>query len=220
MECISREHRVGLGSCRLSIIDLTPAGHMPMSNEDGSIWITQNGEIYNFPELRQQLEQHGHRFRSRSDTEVLIHGYEEWGLDLLPRLNGMFAFALLDLRDRSRFPGPRLLLARDRFGIKPLYYRLRGERLLFASEIKAILMAHEVQAELDLEALHRYLSFLWIPGPTTLFRGIVQLPPAHYLSWSDGRAEVKPYWELRFNPDSRMRKRPPSKNYAQSCSVL
>ena len=112
-----------------------------------------------------------------------------------------------DLRDRSRFPGPRLLLARDRFGIKPLYYRLRGERLLFASEIKAILMAHEVQAELDLEALHRYLSFLWIPGPTTLFRGIVQLPPAHYLSWSDGRAEVKPYWELRFNPDSRMREK-------------
>src|SRR5215470_17754664 len=158
---------VGLGNCRLSIIDLSPAGHMPMANEDGSIWITQNGEIYNFQELRRELEQHGHHFRSRSDTEVLIHGYEQWGLDLLPRLNGMFAFALLDLRRDTR--GPRLLLARDRFGIKPLYYWKGRERLVFASEIKAILQHHEVTASLNLESLHRYLTFLWVPGPATMF---------------------------------------------------
>src|SRR5579884_3172458 len=102
---IAPDAQVGLGNRRLSIIDLSLAGHMPMSNEDGSVWITQNGEIYNFQELRQELEQYGHVFRSRSDTEVLIHGYEQWGLDLLPRLNGMFAFALLDLRDRSRRQG-------------------------------------------------------------------------------------------------------------------
>jgi asparagine synthase (glutamine-hydrolysing) len=197
---ISPSHQVGLGNCRLSIIDLSPAGHMPMSNEDGSIWITQNGEIYNFPELRQQLERKGHKFRSRSDTEVLIHGYEEWGLDLLQRLNGMFAFALLDLRDNSHRQGPRLLLARDRFGVKPLYYWSKAEKLIFASEIKAILLANEVEARLNLEALHRYLSFLWIPGPATMFAGIEQVPPGHFLSWDGNRAEISPYWQLRFTP--------------------
>jgi asparagine synthase (glutamine-hydrolysing) len=204
---ISNDHRVGLGSCRLSIIDLSPAGRMPMSNEDGSIWITQNGEIYNFPELRHELEGRGHRFRSRSDTEVLIHGYEEWGLDLLPRLNGMFAFALLDRRDHSLHKFPKLLLARDRFGIKPLYYWSRGDRLLFASEIKAILLANEVRAELNLQSLHRYLSFLWIPGPATLFSEIQQVPPGHYLSWNDDGPEIKPYWQLRFNVDEGMQEK-------------
>lgn len=207
---ISSGAQVGLGNRRLSIIDLSPAGHMPMSNEEGSIWITQNGEIYNFPELRQELEQHGHVFRSRSDTEVLIHGYEQWGVDLLPRLNGMFAFALLDLRDKSHYPGPKLLLARDRFGIKPLYYWSKGDRLLFASEIKSILLAKEVRAELNVEALHRYLSFLWIPGPDTLFSGIEQLPPGHYLAWNDDRKEqltAKPYWQLRFDVDDQMQEK-------------
>jgi asparagine synthase (glutamine-hydrolysing) len=207
---IASAAQVGLGNRRLSIIDLSPAGHMPMSNEDESIWITQNGEIYNFPELRLELEQHGHTFRSRSDTEVLIHGYEQWGLDLLPRLNGMFAFALLDLRDRSRYHGPQLLLARDRFGIKPLYYWSKGDRLVFASEIKAILLASGVHAELNREALHRYLSFLWIPGPSTLFSGIEQLPPGHYLAWNDSgtdRVAIKPYWQLRFDPDEHMQEK-------------
>lgn len=205
---ISSAARVGLGNRRLSIIDLSPAGHMPMSNEEGSIWITQNGEIYNFPELRRELEQQGHTFRSRSDTEVLIHGYEQWGLNLLPRLNGMFAFALLDLRDKSHHPGPKLLLARDRFGIKPLYYWSKGNRLLFASEVKSILLAEEVHAKLNVEALHRYLSFLWIPGPHTLFSGIEQLPPGHYLAWNDDgkeRLTTKPYWRLRFDADEHMR---------------
>jgi len=201
---ISSAARVGLGNRRLSIIDLSPAGHMPMSNEDGSIWVTQNGEIYNFPELREELQQRGHHFHSRSDTEVLIHGYEEWGLDLLPRLNGMFAFALLDLRDRRPDGSPVLLLARDRFGIKPLYYWSRSGRLVFASEIKAILLADNVEAQLNLEALHRFLSLLWIPGPATLFSGIEQIPPGHYLGWSDGGVVVRPYWELRFNQDETM----------------
>ncbi len=204
---IAPDAQFGLGNRRLSIIDLSLAGHMPMSNEDGSVWITQNGEIYNFQELRQELEQYGHVFRSRSDTEVLIHGYEQWGLDLLPRLNGMFAFALLDLRDRSHRQGPKLLLARDRFGIKPLYYRSSGGRLLFASEIKAILLGPDVQAELNYQALHRYLSFLWIPAPDTLFCGIQQLPPGHYLAWNDsGEDQVvtKPYWQMRFDPDEQM----------------
>jgi len=195
---------IALGNRRLSIIDLSEAGHMPMSNEDGSIWVTQNGEIYNFPELREELQRHGHHFCSRSDTEVLIHGYEEWGLDLLPRLNGMFAFALLDLRDPRPHGNPVLLLARDRFGIKPLYYWSQNGRLVFASEIKAILLADKVQAELNLEAPHRFLSFLWIPGPATLFSGIEQVPPGHYLGWSDRGLTVRPYWELRFNPDETM----------------
>lgn len=207
---IAPDAQVGLGNRRLSIIDLSHAGHMPMSNEDASIWITQNGEIYNFPELRRELEQHGHSFRSRSDTEVLIHGYEQWGIDLLPRLNGMFAFALLDLRDQSRRSGPKLLLARDRFGIKPLYYWSKNERLVFASEIKSILLANEIPAELNSEALHRYLSFLWIPGPATLFSGIEQLPPGHYLAWNDSgdeRVAIKPYWQLCFNPDEHMQEK-------------
>src|SRR5437868_9624952 len=200
---ISTEAQVGLGNCRLSIIDLSPAGHMPMANEDGSIWITQNGEIYNFPELRQELEQRGHRFQSRSDTEVLIHGYEQWGLDLLPRLNGMFAFALLDLREHTQ--GPRLVLARDRFGIKPLYYCQRGERLLFASEIKSILQDAEVSAALNVESLHRYLSFLWVPGPATMFVGIEQLPPAYYLTWDGGGIKMAPYWQMQFKAVESMR---------------
>ena len=207
---VASDAQVGLGNRRLSIIDLSPAGHMPMSNEDGSIWITQNGEIYNFRELRQELEQCGHAFRSHSDTEVLIHGYEQWGLDLLPRLNGMFAFALLDRRDQSRHRGPKLLLARDRFGIKPLYYWCKRDRLIFASEIKAILLANEVHAEINLQGLHRYLSFLWAPGPATLFSGIEQIPPGHYLAWNDYGADwpqIKPYWQLRFNANEQMREK-------------
>lgn len=201
---VSTKHHIGLGNCRLSIIDLSPAGHMPMSNEDGSIWITQNGEIYNFPELRHELEQRGHKFRSKSDTEVLIHGYEEWGTDLLSRLNGMFAFALLDLRDSSHRSGPRLLLARDRFGVKPLYYFSHGSRMIFASEIKAILLADEVQPVLDFEALHRYLTYLWVPGPRTMFAGIEQVPPGHYLCWDEGTFEIAPYWQLSFCIDEEM----------------
>jgi asparagine synthase (glutamine-hydrolysing) len=195
---ISRDGMFGLGNRRLSIIDLSSAGHMPMSNEDGSIWISYNGEIYNFPSLRSELQGFGHQFRSHTDSEVLLHGYEQWGIDLLKRLNGMFALALLDTRER---PG-RLLLARDRFGIKPLYYTRIGDRLVFASEIKSMLVLPEVRREIDLDSLHRYLAFLWVPGPETMFKHISKLPPAHYMQWRDGQFSIRPYWDLRFEPET------------------
>ena len=191
---VSPDKMFGLGNRRLSIIDLSPAGHMPMANENNTIWITYNGEIYNFPFLRAQLEGLGHQFRSHTDSEVLIHGFEQWGIDLLKRLNGMFAFALLDMRTRPA----RLLLARDRFGIKPLYYTQLADGLVFASEIKSILTINEVMPEVDTAALHRYLAFLWVPGPTTMFKGIYKLPPGHYMEWSEGRFSIRSYWELRY----------------------
>lgn len=184
----------GLGNCRLSIIDLSEAGHMPMCNEDGSVWISYNGEVYNFPSLRMELEALGHCFRSHTDSEVLVHGYEQWGLDLLSRLNGMFALALLDMRKRPA----RLVLARDRFGIKPLYYTQLNDRLVFASEIKAMLSVPGVPREIELGSIHRYLAFLWVPGPETMFRRIYKLPPGHYLEWRDGQTTIRPYWDIRF----------------------
>ncbi len=191
---ITPDKMFGLGNRRLSIIDLSPQGHMPMSNENSTIWLTYNGEIYNFPELRSELEGFGHEFRSHTDSEVLIHGYEQWGIELLKRLNGMFAFGVLDLRTRPA----RLVLARDRFGVKPLYYWRVGNRLAFASEIKSILAIPEVSREVDVASLHRYLSFLWTPGPETLFKGIHKLPPGHYMEWFDGHLSIQRYWNLSY----------------------
>jgi asparagine synthase (glutamine-hydrolysing) len=167
-----------------------------MSNENGTIWITYNGEIYNFPELRQELEGLGHKFGSHTDSEVLVHGYEQWGLDLLSRLNGMFAFALLDLRTKPA----KLLLVRDRFGIKPLYYSQLGDCLVFASEIKSILAVPGIAREINVASLHRYLAFLWVPGPETMFNQISKLPPGHYMEWSDGRCSIHPFWDISFDP--------------------
>jgi asparagine synthase (glutamine-hydrolysing) len=197
---ISSAAQVGLGNRRLSIIDLSHAGHMPMSNEDGRIWITYNGEIYNFRELRRELQDHGHQFRSNTDSEILLHGYEEWGLDMLDRLNGMFAFALLDLREGS--DAPKLLLARDRFGIKPLYYTAVGNTLIFGSEVKSILLSASAPRQMNLQALHQYLAFRWVPGPETLFQGIYKLLPGHYLLWKDGDHTIRRYWNLSFQPDN------------------
>ena len=163
---------VGLGSRRLAILDLSPDGHMPMSNEDGSLWITYNGEIYNFTDLRHELEARGHRFRSHTDTEVLVHLYEEYGADCLNRLNGMFAFAICDLRGSSQ----KLFLARDHFGIKPLYYCERDGKLAFASEVKALLEVPGIEARINRDALDQYLTFLWVPDPATMFEGIRKLP--------------------------------------------
>jgi asparagine synthase (glutamine-hydrolysing) len=193
---ITPDSMFGLAYCRLSIIDLSPAGHMPMGNENDVVWLTYNGEIYNFSSLRAELEALGHYFRSHTDSEVLVHGYEQWGLDLLNRLNGMFALALLDLRKRPA----KLLLARDRFGIKPLYYTTLNGRLIFASEIKAILSVPGVPREVDLASLHRYLAFLWVPGPETMFKHIYKLSPGHYLEWCDGRHSIRSYWDIRFDP--------------------
>jgi asparagine synthase (glutamine-hydrolysing) len=185
---------VGLGSRRLAIIDLSPGGHMPMCNEDRSVWITYNGEIYNFAELRRELESKGHRFASDSDTEVVVHLYEEEGPDCVKRLNGMFAFAISDLRSGT----PTLFLARDHFGVKPLYYFHQSDRLAFASEIKALLEVPGIEAELDPESLHQYLTFLWVPDPKTMFRGIYKLPAGHYAIFRSGELDIRQYWDLSF----------------------
>ena len=161
---------ISLGHRRLSIIDLSEAGRQPMCNEDGSIQVVYNGEIYNFAEIKRELVQKGHRFTSETDTEVLVHGYEEWGYELLGRLNGMFAFAIWD-----RAKG-RIWLARDRIGIKPLYYWAQDGRFAFASEIKAILEAKEVPRQVNLQAMYQYLCFEFVPAPLTLFQGISKLP--------------------------------------------
>ncbi len=185
---------IGLGSRRLAILDLSPDGHMPMSNEDSSVWITYNGEIYNFPDLRRELEGKGHRFRSHTDTEAIIHLYEEYGVDCLNRLNGMFAFAICDLRGAS----PKLFLARDHFGIKPLYYSERSGQLAFASEIKALLEVPGIEARINMEALHQYLTFLWVPDPLTMFDGIRKLEAGHYAIWQQGELKIEQYWDLTF----------------------
>lgn len=187
---------IGLGSRRLAILDLSPGGHMPMGNEDGSVWITYNGEIYNFADLRRELEGKGHSFRSHTDTEVGVHLYEEYGVDCLNRLNGMFAFAICDLRESS----PKVLLARDHFGIKPLYYHERGGKLAFASEVKALLEVPGIEASMNREALHQYLTFLWVPDPLTMFEGIKKLPAGHYVLWQGGELKIEQYWDLTFPP--------------------
>jgi asparagine synthase (glutamine-hydrolysing) len=186
----------GLGSRRLSILDLSADGHMPMSNEDGTVWITYNGEIYNFRELRQELESKGHSFRSHTDTEVIVHLYEQDGADCVKRLNGMFAFAICDLRSGT----PTLFMARDHFGIKPFYYCRRGGRLAFASEIKALLEVDGIEATIDLQALDQYLTFLWVPDPKTMFEGIFKLPAGHSATFRNGEFKISQYWDLRFPP--------------------
>jgi asparagine synthase (glutamine-hydrolysing) len=187
---------IGLGSRRLAILDLSPDGHMPMCNEDGTVWITYNGEIYNFADLRRELESKGHRFASRTDTEVIVHLYEQDGRDCVRRLNGMFAFAICDLRSAT----PLLFVARDHFGIKPFYYFRDGEKFAFASEIKALLQVSEREAELDPESLHKYLTFLWVPDPKTMFRRILKLPAGHYATFSRGDLKLTQYWDVTFPP--------------------
>ena len=185
---------VGLGSRRLAILDLSASGHMPMCNEDRSLWITYNGEIYNFAELRIALESKGHRFFSNTDTEVVLRLYEDEGPDCVKRLNGMFAFAICDLRSGI----PTMFLARDHFGIKPFYYAHQGQGFAFASEIKALLQVPGIEAEMDHEALHQYLTFLWVPDPNTMFRGIYKLPAGHSAIFRDGDLAVSKYWDLTF----------------------
>ncbi|MGB7130060.1 MAG: asparagine synthase (glutamine-hydrolyzing) [Candidatus Sulfotelmatobacter sp.] len=185
---------IGLGSRRLAILDLSSHGHMPMCNEDGTVWITYNGEIYNYAELRHELVSKGHHFRSNTDTEVVIHLFEQEGADCVQRLTGMFAFSICDLRSGR----PQLFLARDHFGVKPLYYIHRGGKLAFASEAKALLQLPEVAAEIDLESLHQYLTFLWVPEPKTMFRGIYKLPAGYCATFRDGELKQQQYWDLTF----------------------
>lgn len=184
---------VGLGHRRLSIIDLA-SGQQPLSNEDGTIWVILNGEIYNFQSLMSELKSRGHRFRTRSDTETIVHAYEEWGAKSIERLRGMFAFALWDEKKQQ------LLLARDRVGKKPLYYLEDKGRFIFGSEIKAVLECLGISRDLDLTALSDYLSLLYVPSPKTIFQSIRKLPAAHYAVVTAGSFEVRPYWDLPFYP--------------------
>ena len=188
-EGIHVEGGVGLGMRRLSIIDLS-TGHQPMHNEDESVWIVFNGEIYNYRELRAQLEAAGHRFYTSSDTETIVHAYEQWGEECFARLRGMFGLALWDRRART------LLLARDRAGIKPLHYAEHGGRLYFGSELKSLLAAGAVDGAIDLESLDHYLSFLYTPRDRSIFNGVSKLPPGHALRWRHGHAEVRPFWQI------------------------
>jgi len=185
---------VGLGSRRLAILDLSASGHMPMANANRSVFITYNGEIYNFAELRRELEGKGYQFFSDTDTEVVLHLYEEDGPDCVTRLNGMFAFAICDLRSGT----PVLFMARDHFGVKPFYYWYRGRQMAFASEIKALLEVPGISVELDPQALHQYLTFLWVPDPKTMFRGVFKLPAGHYAILKNGELAITKYWDLTF----------------------
>src|SRR5687767_11589521 len=188
-EGVHVEAGVGIGMRRLSIIDLA-TGHQPIHNEDKGVWVVFNGEIYNYAELRNELEARGHHFYTASDTETIVHAYEEWGEGAFIRLRGMFGIALWDAKYRL------LLLARDRVGIKPLHYRIHAGRLYFGSEIKSILAGSPDTPSIDLAALDHYLSFLYTPRDATIFDGIEKLPPGHLLRWQNGRAEIRQYWQL------------------------
>src|SRR5438067_4776695 len=190
----------GLGHRRLSIIDLA-GGRQPLANEDGTVWVTFNGEVYNFQELRGPLEAAGHRFATHSDTEVIAHAYEEYGPRCVEQLRGMFAFAVWDE------PRRRLFLARDRLGKKPLFYTLADGQLVFASELQGLLAHPGVRREIDPTAIDDYLTYGYIPAPKTVFRGVFKLPPAHTLTLdlpADDRAPAVPkverYWRLAYEP--------------------
>ncbi len=192
------DHHVGLGHRRLAIIDLSPAGSQPMLSAEGDLVITYNGEIFNFPELRAELLSGGHRFNSRTDTEVILRGYREWDSDVLRRINGMFAFAIWDRTKR------KLFIARDRYGVKPLYYWTDGNTFAFASEIKALLTLPFVKRDVCLPALHQYFTFQNILTDETLFEGVRLLPPGHTITIDTDRGTVQPcrYWDYRFGADT------------------
>ncbi len=188
------DFEVGFGHCRLSIIDLSSAAHQPMCNEDASVWIVFNGEIYNFQQMRMELEREGHLFKSKSDTEVIIHAYEEWGTECLKHFRGMFAFAIWDSNLQ------RLFLARDRLGKKPLVYVCHDARFAFASEIKALLQVPWIERKVSGDAIHHYLTYQYIPSPGSIFESIKKLPPSHYLLYDrKGNLKIERYWRLNFN---------------------
>ncbi len=188
---------VTLGHRRLAIIDLSEAAAQPIANEDESVWLTFNGEIYNFRELRSELEGQGHRFRSRSDSEVIVHAYEEWGDTFVSRLRGIFAFGIWDQRQR------RLLLARDRLGVKPLYYWSHAGGLVFASQPRAILAHPEFRPQLDLFAFQHYLAYRYVPSDLAIYAGMAKLPAAHVLVADETGVLLRRYWEARYDPQVR-----------------
>jgi len=184
---------IGLGHTRLSIIDLSRNARQPLRNEDASMYLVFNGEIYNFKSLKNILKKKGHTFLSRSDAEVVIHGYEEWGENILSYLNGMFAFAIFDKKDR------KLFLARDRVGKKPLYYSLNEKRFIFASELKALLNINNSNFSINSQALYNYLTFGYIPGPQTIYKNIYEIPPSHYFIIKNNRINKYEYWNITYD---------------------
>ncbi len=186
------ENGAAIGMRRLSIIDIA-SGHQPISNEDGSVWIVFNGEIYNFAELRNDLIARGHSFKTHSDTETIVHLYEEEGERCVERLRGMFGFAIWDGREN------KLFLARDRAGKKPLHYTMVGDTLVFGSEIKSLLQFPGVERRANAEAISDYLSFGYVPDPQTAFSGIHKLPPGHTMTFRDGRTAIRRYWDFNFD---------------------
>ncbi len=202
---------VTLGMRRLSIIDLE-GGHQPIHNEDSTVWVVQNGEIYNHLELREQLNAAGHVFKTNADTEVLVHSYEQWGEDMVERLNGMFAFAVFDRRRGLVF------LARDRMGIKPLHYAVDGRRLVFASELKALLQDPALRRGIDPVALDLYLTYEFVPSPRSIVRGIAKLQPAHTLTWSveGGTHRLRRYWSPQLGVDGAA----PNQSLEEECEEL
>jgi asparagine synthase (glutamine-hydrolysing) len=188
-----------LGSARLAIIDL-PSGGQPIRNEDGTIWIVFNGEIYNFPRLRKQLERLGHSFYTNSDTESIVHAYEEFGTECVQHLNGIFAFALWDTRKKLLFIG------RDRIGVKPLFYTETAGSFIFASELRVLLTHPLIEHKIDLVSLNEYLTFEYVPTPRSIIKGVRKLPPGHILTVQDGRVNVTPYWDIRLERSETGRK--------------
>lgn len=190
--------RIALGHRRLAIIDLE-TGQQPMCNEDKQVWITYNGEIYNYRELREILQSMGHVFATRSDTEVIVHAYEQWGTSCLEKLRGMFAFVIADLRQR------RLFLARDHFGIKPLYYRISSNYIAFSSELNALRQINDADPDGDLQSVDLYLRFQYIPTPHTIYKNVYKLPPASYMivNWKGEWQGPVRYWDLHFEPKER-----------------
>ncbi len=189
-EGIYTNQNIGLGMRRLSIIDLV-TGKQPISNEDEKIWIVFNGEIYNHKEIRNELESRGHRFATNTDTEAIVHAYEEYGENCVQKLNGMFAFAIWDHRKKELF------LARDRIGIKPLYYFFDKKRMIFGSEIKSILQAGDIPRRIDLTALDNFLTFEYIPAPLSIFQDVKKLPPGHTLTLKNNEIRIRSYWDLK-----------------------
>jgi len=188
--------RAALGMRRLSIIDLQ-TGHQPVSNEDGTVWVVFNGEIYNFRELRRELEGRGHRFSTTSDTETIVHLYEDYGARAVDKLRGMFAFAVWDTKRQA------LLVARDRLGIKPLFYAPIPGGIAFASELKSVLQVPQIRRSVSWSALGHFLTFGYSPGTESIVDGVQKLEPGHLLTMADGRTKIERYWNIQFSSDSR-----------------
>lgn len=184
-----------LGNARLSILDLSVRGNQPMSSRDGKLWIVYNGEVYSFPQIKKELEARGHQFNSNTDTEVVLKSYEEYGVRCLEKFNGMFAFAIWDEEKKELF------LARDRIGIKPLYYYFKDGKLIFGSEIKSILEADCVKKEINLQSMYYYLGYEFVPAPETMFKNIYKLRQGHYAIFKDGNLNIEKYWDLNFKPE-------------------